>query len=279
VIVDFHTHVFPPAMIAARDSLVRRDVAFAEMYGDPDAKMATAPDLLAAMDRAGIDVSVALGFAWSDPDDCRRHNDYLIEAASSSGGRIIAFCTVQPAAGPAAFAEAARCADAGALGLGELRPAGQGYRLAGSAEGDLLVRIARELGLVLLFHVSEPVGHSYPGKRGLPLEDFAAFAAQNPGLPLVGAHWGGGLPFFAAMPEISRLFESVWVDSAATSLLYAADVYRGVTKSRPDRVLFGSDYPLLSQERARREVEGVGLSAEVEAAVLGGNAARLLGLS
>jgi hypothetical protein len=69
------------------------------------------------------------------------------------------------------------------------------------------------------------------------------------------------------------------VDSAATSLLYAADVYRGVTKSRPDRVLFGSDYPLLSQERARREVEGVGLSAEVEAAVLGGNAARLLGLS
>jgi predicted TIM-barrel fold metal-dependent hydrolase len=279
VIIDFHTHVFPPAMIADRDSLVRRDAGFAEMYGDPAAKMATAPDLLAAMGSAGVDVSVALGFAWADPEDCRRHNDYLLEAAAGAGGRIVPFCTVQPAAGQAAFAEAARCAAAGARGVGELRPAGQGYRLDGSAEEAQLVRIARELGLVLLFHVSEPVGHSYPGKRGLPLEDFASFAARNPGLPIVGAHWGGGLPFFAAMPEVRRLLDSVWVDTAATSLLYAPGVYRSVATLRPDRVLFGSDYPLLSQKRARHEIEGAGLAPEVEAAVLGENGARLLGLS
>jgi len=41
------------------------------------------------VDEAGVDVSVALGFAWRDHEDCVRHNDYLLEVAKKSGGRIV----------------------------------------------------------------------------------------------------------------------------------------------------------------------------------------------
>ena len=42
MIVDFHTHIFPPEMIARRADYAARDPWFAELYGDPRAKMADA---------------------------------------------------------------------------------------------------------------------------------------------------------------------------------------------------------------------------------------------
>ena len=91
MIIDFHTHIFPPDVRDKRDEYVARDPTFAEMYANPKAKIATAEDLLASMDEAGVDVSVALGFAWREHELCVRHNDYLLEAAAKSGGRIVPF--------------------------------------------------------------------------------------------------------------------------------------------------------------------------------------------
>ena len=67
VIVDFHTHVFPPRVIAERERYAALDATFRELYGDPKAKLATSEELLASMGAAGIDASVILGFAWNDP--------------------------------------------------------------------------------------------------------------------------------------------------------------------------------------------------------------------
>src|SRR5262249_47579220 len=129
------------------------------MYGNPRARIATARELLESMDRCAIDRSVILGFAWTDPRTCSRHNDYLLEAAVRSGGGLIPFCTVQPAAGVDALAaEVERCVRGGARGLGELRPDDQGFRLLDTAEGEALSRHAIEHDLVLLFHVTEPAG-------------------------------------------------------------------------------------------------------------------------
>ena len=122
VIVDFHTHIFPPAVLAEREHYVALDATFAELYSNPKARLAGGDDLLASMDAAAIDVSVALGFAWHDEALCRAHNDYLLDAAAKSHGRIVPFCTLPLAAGPAATAaEAKRCSAAGAAGFGELR--------------------------------------------------------------------------------------------------------------------------------------------------------------
>ncbi|MFQ5472352.1 MAG: amidohydrolase family protein, partial [Dehalococcoidia bacterium] len=130
MIIDFHTHIFPPQVRDKREEYVRQDATFAEMYSDPKAKIATSEDLLDQMDAAGVDASVAVGFAWEDQELCARHGEYLIEEAAKSNGRIIPFCTVNPAHDGAAE-EAIRCARAGAKGLGELRPDSQGWSLTG----------------------------------------------------------------------------------------------------------------------------------------------------
>jgi hypothetical protein len=43
--------------------------------------------------------------------------------------------------------------------------------------------------------MSEPVGR-YPGKRGLALDALCEVRARRPGVTVIAAHWGGGLPFY-----------------------------------------------------------------------------------
>jgi predicted TIM-barrel fold metal-dependent hydrolase len=279
MVVDFHTHIFPPQVRARREDYLRRDPAFAEMYGSPKAQIATAEELLASMEDAEVDASVVLGFAWSDQDPCREHNEYLLEAAARSGGRLIPFCAVQPRAGGDAAAEIERCVQGGARGLGELRPESQGYSLEQGA-GDILAEAALRHSLVLLFHVSEPVGHAYSGKSGLALDAFYRFVSSHQGLAAVGAHWGGGLPFYALMPEVREALANVYVDTAATPFLYGPAIYRQVAELvGAERILFGSDYPLISQRRQRQAIEdSLGDDENGRRLILGENACQLLRL-
>lgn len=278
MIIDFHTHVFPPEICAQREEYLRRDPTFRALYSDPRARMGAGPDLLKSMDAAGIDASVVLSFAWRDGEARRRTNDYILEQAAKSSGRLIPFCMIDPSS-PDAAAEVERCVGAGARGLGELRPDDQGYDLSPGGPADVLVSAAAEHGLVILFHVSEPVGHEYPGKKGLSLESFYRFVERATHASVVGAHWAGGLPFYALMPRTRTNFVNVYFDSAGTGLLYEASVYRhAVDIAGAERVLFGSDFPFFSQARSRREVEAARLSEEEKRLVLGENARRLLGL-
>lgn len=279
MIIDFHTHVFPPEICSHREDYLQRDPTFQTLYSSPRARLATAPQLLESMDAAGIDKSVVVSFAWRDREIRRRTNDYILEQASGGGGRLIPFCVIDPASSDASL-ELERCVKAGARGLGELRPDDQGYDLSPGGPADLLVSAAKTYGLVILFHVSEPVGHEYPGKEGLSLDSFYRFIEAAPEAKIVGAHWAGGLPFYALMPRARTNLVNVYFDSAGTGLLYEASVYRhAIDIAGADRVLFGSDFPFFSQMRSRREVDRVELSKEEERLVLSENARRLLGLS
>lgn len=275
VIIDFHTHIFPPEVRDRRDEYLRRDATFAEMYASPRAAIATAEDLLGSMEAAGVDVSVALGFGWGEHDLCRRHNDYLLRQAARSGGRLIPFCIVNPLAGGRAAAEVARCAAGGARGLGELRPANQGYDLAQSEAGRRLAQLAAEHDLILLFHVTEPAGHGYPGKQGLPLSRFRRFVAANPGLKVVGAHLGGGLPLQAR--NRAEGLSNTYVDTAATPFLYDVSVIPSAAAAMGGRLLLGSDFPLIGQRRQIDLIQSA-VDADTAAEILGAAAARLLGL-
>jgi hypothetical protein len=279
VIIDSHTHVFPPEVRENRDEYLRRDTTFRELYGSPKARIATAEELLASMDAAGIDHSVACGFAWSEAELCGRHNDYLLEAAARCGGRLIPFCTVQPS-DENARDDLKGWAARGARGLGELRPQNQGYGLIDSDQADLLAWGAGAYDLVLLFHASEPVGHVYPGKAGLPVDQLGRFIADFPGATVIAAHWGGGLPFYALMPEVREALASTYFDTAATGLLYSPDVYaRAVELVGAERILFGSDFPLVPQERALQELREAPISDEARRLIEGENARLLLRLA
>lgn len=295
MIVDAHAHVFPPAVIARRESLLPAEPAFASIYRDPKAVMASADDVLASMDEAGVDRTVVVNFAWHDEVLVDETNEYILDAASRSGGRLIPFVSVPLALGGAhggpQFEEAPgdRTSDprkkiralaaAGARGIGELRPDDLGYDLANSDQADLLGWAASAYDLVLLFHVSEPVGHLYGGKQGLRLDALVRFAQATTGANIIAAHWGGGLPFFTLMPEVRDALETTWFDTAAEHLLYDASIYRrAIDLVGAQRILFGSDFPLVSQAKALRRTRGAGLSDAALAAITGANAAELLGL-
>jgi predicted TIM-barrel fold metal-dependent hydrolase len=275
-LTDSHTHLFAPGQVAAREDLCGRDPTFAELYSDPKAKLATADELLAALDEAGLERAVAAGFAFASEGDIAAQNEYLLAAARDSKGRIIPLAAVNPAlAGWERSAEAAL--NAGARGFGELRPANQGWDPLGKA-GTRLAEMAKAHGAILQWHVSEPVGHSYPGKRGgIDPAQLCELAACQTGLRMIGAHLGGGLPFFAMMPEVRETLVSVYFDTAAASLLYDEHcVLRLVDLVGAERVLFGSDYPLLSPRRQLQRVTAL-LPDDVAQVVCGTNTDILFG--
>ena len=279
MIVDFHTHVFPPEIIADRHTYTVRDSWFAELYGDPRAKMATADDLIASMDAEGVDVAVACSFGWRDAGLCEMCNSYLVQAMQDYPGRIIGLAGVQPLAGPLAVAELERCRRAGMPGFGELMPHGQGYRLSDTELLAPLVEAAIHLQMFALTHGSEPAGHLYRGKGDVTPSELETFIRGFPGLRVVAAHFGGGFPFYELMPEVRREAANLWYDSAASLYLYEPDIFPVVARiTGAHKILWGSDYPLISQKRMMDYVCQSGLDQETLRLALGGNAAVLLHL-
>ena len=280
MIVDFHTHIFPPEVIARRDEFFGRDPWLEELYGNPKAKMASAEDLIASMDADGVDVSVAFPFGWRDPGLAEECNSYVLQAMRDYPGRIVGLAAIQPLAGKRTIAELERCAKAGMPGFGELMPHGQGYRLSNTKLLAPVVEAALALGLFCLTHTSEPVGHSYPGKGDVTPVEFQAFIAAFPALRVVAAHWGGGFPFYELMPEVHTAAANVWYDSAASLYLYRPEIYPTVARiAGPNKILWGSDFPLLAQGRMLDYARASGLSEDELALALGGNAAAFLGLA
>jgi len=278
MIIDFHTHILPPSFAKQRATIAARDRTFAALFPEDGAMMATAEDLLLAMDEDGIDVSVVLGYGWTNAIVARASNDYLLESASESRGRIIAFCSVDPSWGDAALREVERCVKGGARGIGELHPTSQKLKLATDEHVSVLMDLAIANDLPVVIHGSEPVGHAYAGKGETHPSQLLALAERFPQARLVGAHWGGGLPFYALMPEVRKALSNAWFDSAASPFLYDSDVYAIIANTvGPQQMLFGSDFPLLRQKRITEEAVSK-LKPMQAAKFLGENAEKLLGL-
>ena len=279
MIVDFHTHIVPPCFLERRSEIARRDATFRTLFSDPGARLATADDLISAMDDAGVDVSVVMGIGWTDRDVAREVNDYIMQVSERYPGRLVGFCSVNPGWGPDAVAEVDRCAAGGVAGIGELHPDSQGFDLADAELMAPLMSRARDLGLVVLTHSSEPVGHPYPGKGKTTPEVLYTFARNFPGNTLVFAHWGGGLPFYTLMPEVGDALDRVYYDTAASPLLYSPGVFSAAASlGIGGRVLFGTDFPLIRHRRLLGQVKTAPISDSDRDAVLGGNARELLGL-
>jgi len=279
MIIDFHTHVFPPQIKKNRSKYIERDPCFAILYSDHNSKIATTDELIASMDEAGVDISVIANIGWITHELCVETNDYIMESIARYPQRLVGFCAVQPQSPQAAAAEIERCAKAGIRGVGEMRPDIQLFDLTDELVMAPFVEALRKFKLILLTHASEPVGHNYPGKGGITPALLYQFITSFPDLTIVCAHWGGGLPFYALMPEVRKAINNVFFDTAASSFLYTPQIYNQVIQLvGADKILFGSDYPLLAQSRLLKEIEALDLPEEIKNLMLSGNAQRLLSI-
>mgnify|MGYP001249087046 CR=1 FL=1 len=279
MIIDFHTHIFPPSFEDKRSDYLSRDATLAALYSNSDLAMASAEDLVSTMDEARIEKSVVMGLGWTDLEVAKASNDYILNSAARYDGRLIPFCSVNPAWGEMALKEIENNVASGARGVGELHPDTQGFSFSDSVVMDPFMNLLRSYDVILVTHASEPVGHQYPGKGTITPSILMSLIDMYPEVNIVCSHWGGGLPIYRLMPEVDSALSNVYFDSAASPFLYRASIYSVMSRiARPGSILFGSDYPLLNPQRLIRHIRAADISDEEKSRILGGNANNLLGL-
>lgn len=278
MIIDAHTHVFSEEVHADRARLLAIEPWFGELYASPKARLATPDEVADEMAMAGVDRAIALGFPWRDLGRCRAENEAIV-AAARRRPTLIPFGIVPPLAGRAAIAEMERAVASGIRGFGEFNPDGQGFAIDDEATFGLIAAAAVDLGVPLLIHCSEPLGHAYPGKGTNTPAAIYRFLQRHSDVRLILAHWGGGLPFYELMPEVRTVCRNVVYDMAASPYLYDDTIVRVAAQVvGSDRILFGSDFPLIRPARMLKLVDRLGLDEVDRRRILGENAGRFLGL-
>jgi hypothetical protein len=212
------------------------------------------------MDRAGH--ARAAVFPLAEPD--RRYavaNDRVLAEADASGGRLVAFCRINPADEP--VAEARRCLEAGARGI-KLHPRAEGFTLDHPGVAAA-VELAAERRLPVIVHAG----------RGIPAlgQHAVALAQRFPAAPLILAHAGiSDLSWIWRADAPSLMFDSSWWS--------VPDLVTLFTRVPPGRVLFATDTPygsgIFGGMLFLRAGLACGVAPEILAEMAGGQAERLV---
>jgi len=281
MIIDAHTHLFPEEIRKNREKFFPAEPAFQTLYQSPKSRLIGTQEMLASMDANHVDKTVIFGFPWQNSRLFKQHNDYIGEVVSRYPDRFIGLGCFDPFSDEAAE-EARRCLQKGALsGIGELAFYQSGIENASVARLEPVMEICRVADLPVLIHTNEPIGHAYAGKTPNTLAQIYQLIRSFPQNKIVLAHWGGGLFFFGLLKkEVKESLKNVYFDTAASPFLYDATVYRlAIELVGTEKILFGSDFPLLSPARYFEEMQTAGLSQGEMQQICGLNAAALFKLT
>ncbi len=277
MIIDTHVHIFQETVKQNRSTYFENEPEFKLLYDSPRSKINNANDVITSMDKHQVDISIVCGFPWRNPDHARANNDVIIEAAVKYPKRIKGLACFDVAWNGAAK-ETQRCLDAGLCGAGELA-----FYLTG-IDNNALAMLEPVMAVLkangnrpCMIHTNEPVGHQYPGKTPVTLEQIYTLAKTFPDNRIILAHWGGGILFYNIMKkEAKSVLKNIWYDTAASPFLYGPKIYdMAMNAGVIDKVLFGTDFPLLPPDRYYNDLDSSNLNTEQKALVLGTNAAAL----
>ncbi len=290
---DCHVHLFPPEIYRNWNKYAPKDPWFQTLTRKPENGKGTEEawadgrETLACGDAAGVHGLVMQGWYWNDIGLQTLHNDYMARLLAEHPNRLRGFISINPKFGAASIAEVERCRKLGFSGIGELGPGGNGYDF-NDPDFLQLLECANHYHLPVCIHCGEPVGHPYPGKDTTSLAPLPEVVKWFPEVTFILAHLGGGLPFYELNRRIHRsMVPNVVYDTAANPLLYELRAIRAVVELvGADRLLFGSDFPLLLYPSKCREMDmtrfvtqmtkEAGLTPEELQAVMGGNLKKIL---
>lgn len=277
MIIDVHTHIFQDPVKQDRSRFFDNEPEFKLLYDSPRSSICDTSEILEVMDKNHVDMSVICGFPWRNPDLAKANNDAIIDAVIQNPDRFKGLACFDLSWDGAAK-ETERCLKAGLSGAGELA-----FYLSGIDQDALdklepvMAVLKENNNLPCMIHTNEPVGHKYPGKTPITLEQIYALARRFNDNRIILAHWGGGILFYHIMKkDAPSVLKNIWYDTAASPYLYKSSVYDiAVLAGVIDKVLFGTDYPLLSPDRYYKDIEQSNLDEEQKKMVLGKNASRL----
>jgi len=274
--IDVHTHIFPEEINKNRERFFRGENEFKSIYESESAKMVTADELIVQMDENGIDVSVVFGFPWNNIEFAKINNDYIIHSVKKFPNRLIGFTCLNPLSKNAIY-EVERCLSSGLKGVGEIAfyLDDINEKIIKKLEDIMLICLKKDYPFML--HTNEPVGHEYPGKADMKLKNIYNFVKSYPDNKIILAHLGGGIFFYKIMKkEVDEVMKNVYYDTAAVPFLYKKQVYIESLKfAGIDKILFGSDYPLINPQRYFKDIDEVLKDEILNSAIKGENAKKL----
>ena len=279
MIIDVHTHIFPSNIRQNREKFFPSESAFKLLYQSSRSRLIGAQELLSTMDENRVDKAVIFGFPWTDIEVAKTHNDFIMETVQKDSDRFIGLGCFDPAS-PGAAAEAGRCLAGGISGIGELAFYRSGIDDSTLEQLEPVMGMCADRSLPVLIHTNEPVGHDYHGKTPITLSQIYGLIKRFADNKIVLAHWGGGLFFYAMMKkEVKESLKNVYFDTAASPYLYDPEVYQAAIKlAGIDKILFGSDYPLLAPQSYFSEMQQAGLAKNQMDQICGLNARHLFKL-
>ena len=210
-------------------------------------------------------------------------NDYVAEIARRYPTQFVAFASVDPWKGKAALKEIERCV--GELGVRGLKFMPNMQRFYPNDERFYPIwELAEQMGLVVLIHSGTTgVGVGRPGGGGIklkysrPIPYIDDVAADFPGLKIIMAHpaW----PWQEEQLAVLVHKPNVYMDLSGWSPKYfQPSLIQYANTLVQDKVLFGSDYPVISPERWLEDFDKAGFRDEVRPKILLENARRVLSL-
>lgn len=250
-------------------------------WADPEA-------LLRAMDAGGVEKVLLQAWYWENPENAQRQNDWHARWLERYPERFLACAAIHPdMKDPGQTLREAR--EWGACALGECFPGVQSREGWSHPAWKTILEWTTATQWPVCIHLTESVGHAYPGRVETSLMEIVSLFEAHPGQKWLCAHWGGGLPFYALNRRVKKALRRVWFDTAASPLLYDARIWRiGCDLVGAEKILFGSDMPLLLYPRQEKkpswgrflgEFRESGLQAGELEAIGRENLSALIGLS
>lgn len=206
----------------------------------------------------------------------------LASRAADHADVLIPFGSVDPHRPDALERVTRLIADSGVRGF-KFHPTVQGFDPSDERWYPLYAAL-QEADVPALFHTGQTgIGAGLPGGRGLRLGLsnpmlLDGVAADFPGLQIIMAH--PSVPWQDEALSVATHKHNTWIDLSGWSPKYFPEsLVRAANSYLSDRVLFGTDFPLLSPDRWLADAESTALKAERMPGILRDNASRLLGLT
>jgi len=210
-------------------------------------------------------------------------NDLAAEFAARNKDIVIAFASLDPHRGSEAVSEARRLVSSGAVRGLKLHPPMQQF-FPNDRMAYPLYEVFAEARLPVLFHTGHSgIGTGMRGGGGIrlkyghpmPIDDVAV---DFPDMPIIMAH--PSFPWQDEAISVCLHKPQVYIDLSGWSPKYfSPTLVQYANTLLKHKVLFGSDYPLLTPDRWLADFEKIGIRDEVRPLILKENAVRLLGLN
>jgi len=279
--IDVHVHIEVDGHghHSMDDELLEASAKYFRADHDRTPSLEQIADLYRSLNMAAVvftvDAATATGHAAISSEE-------IADKAAEYSDVLIPFGSVDPRRGADAVARARSLVrDHGVKGF-KFHPSLQGFAPNDAAFYPLWEQI-ESLGVPALFHSGQTgIGAGLPGGRGIKLRLSDPMlvddvAADFPGLTVILAH--PSVPWAASSISIATHKANVYIDLSGWSPKYfPADLVRAANSYLQDKVLFGTDYPLLTPERWLRDFDTLDLKPDAKAKILKTNAVKVLGL-